>query len=364
MPPRKRHKPAEAQRAIPPRQISGVARAVTDQPTRINAATIDLAVELGARRPLRLERPVVIASGPLGFGLEAASLVDLRDVGLFVTRTATLSPQRAGLPPRLVEVPGGLLHAVGRENPGITEVVQRHASAWREAPCAVAVSLATGDPSELRRLFRVLDERAPELRIDAIEFDLTAPCDALDGAAWESSLDESARLIDAARDRSDLPLIAKLSPQANSISRLVAYLADAGADIVSISGSPRGFLPDRSRRGAALASGGGHLSGPLIRPLALAAVVEAAAASALPIIGGGGVGSPADALDYLVAGADAVSVGSALWADPALPGAIAASVRRAAAARGVERVGGLVGIALGDRAVRTAGAARRDTLMQ
>lgn len=313
---------------------------------RLNAASIDLAVELGSRRPLRLERPVVVASGPLGFGAEAASLVDLRDVGLFVARTSTLAPRRAGLPPRLVEVPGGLLHAVGGENPGVAEVLQRHAAAWRDAPCAVAISLAAGDTSELRRLFRAFDGREEELGIDAIEFDLVAPCDTLDGAAWESSLDEAARLIDAVRERSDLPLIAKLSPQAANIRHLVSYLADAGADIVSISGSPTGFLPDRSRRGAALAAGIGQLSGPLIRPLALAAVAEAANVDLLPIIGGGGVGSPADALDYLAAGADAVSVGSALWADPALPGAIAASVRRAAASRGAARVGDLVGAAL------------------
>lgn len=347
MPPRKRHKAVAPQRAALPRAKSGAS-----EPKRINAATIDLAVELGTRRPLRLERPIVVASGPLGFGSEAASLIDLRDVGLFVTRTATLSPRRGGLPPRLVEVPGGLLHAVGRENPGVIEVVGRHASSWRGAPCAVAISLATGDPSELRRLLRAFGDREEELGIDAIEFDLTAPCDALDDASWESSLDESARLLDAARERSELPLIAKISPHAVSIHQLVAHLADAGADIVSISGSPKGFLPDRSRRGAALAAGSGQLSGPLIRPLALAAVVEAAKVGVLPIIGGGGVGSPADALDYLAAGADAVSVGSALWADPTLPGAIAASVRRAAASRGAARIDDLVGAALGDRATR------------
>ena len=343
MPPRRRTKAP-----ITKRKSAIVATAVP-QALRLNAATIDLAVQLGRGRPLRLERPIVVASGPLGFGAEASSLVDLRDIGLFVARTATLGARRAGLPPRLVEVPGGLLHAIGRENPGIDEVIQRHAPAWRDAPCAVALSLAASDPADMRRLMRRATMRSEELEIDAYELDLTATCDALTGSAWESSIDEAARLIDVAREMTLEPIIAKLSPQATGIARLVQHLADAGADIVSISGSPVGFLPNRTRRGAALAAGSGYLSGPLIRPLALAAVAEAAAVAALPIIGGGGVGSPADALDFIAAGADAVSVGSALWADPALPGAIADSARRAAASRGAPRIGDLVGSALRDR---------------
>ncbi len=345
MPPRRRTKVHPTPRSNEGRTKSSAPAA----PERLNAATIDLAVELGARAPLRLERPVVVASGPLGFGAEAATLIDLRDVGLFVVRTATLTARRAGLPPRLVEVPGGLLHAIDRENPGIDEVIQRHAPAWRDAACAVALSVAAGDTAELKRLMRKVEGRGATLGIDAYELDLTAPCDALDGAPFESSLDEAARLIDAAREATELPLIAKISPTATSVARLVAHLADAGADIVSISGSPVGFLPDRARRGAALAAGSGRLSGPLIRPLALAAVAEAAQVGALPIIGGGGIGSPADALDFLSAGASAVSVGSALWADPGLPGAIAESARRAAASRGAPRVTDLVGAALRDR---------------
>ena len=344
MPPRRRTKVPHPSRALDVR----VGRSAPTAPQRLNAATIELAVELGARAPLRLERPVVVASGPLGFGAEAAALIDMRDVGLFVVRTATLTARRAGLPPRLVEVPGGLLHAVDRENPGIDEVIQRHAPAWRDAVCAVALSVAAGTTAELRRLMRKVEGRRATLGIDAYELDLTAPCDALDGAPFESSLDESARIIDVAREATDLPLIAKFSPTATSMSRLVSHCADAGADIASISGSPVGFLPDRSRRGAALAAGSGRLSGPLIRPLALAAVAEAAQVGALPIIGGGGIGSPADALDFFAAGASAVSVGSALWADSGLPGAIAESARRAAAARGAPRIAALVGAALRD----------------
>ena len=159
----------------------------------------------------------------------------MRDVGLFVVRTATLTARRAGLPPRLVEVPGGLLHAVDRENPGIDEVIQRHAPAWRDAVCAVALSVAAGTTAELRRLMRKVEGRRATLGIDAYELDLTAPCDALDGAPFESSLDESARIIDVAREATDLPLIAKFSPTATSMSRLVSHCADAGADIASIS---------------------------------------------------------------------------------------------------------------------------------
>lgn len=314
---------------------------------RVNPQTVDLAVTLGAEHPLRIERPIVVASGPLGFGNEAGSAVDLRDVGLFVVRGISLRPRYGGLMPRLVEVPGGLMHAVNRENPGADEVMDRHGASWRSAPCAVALSLAAGSAKELAQLIARVERRADELGIVALEVDLTAPCDGLEGSRWESSADESLRLIDTARGATDRPLIAKVSAAASELRRLSSESLDAGIDVLSVSGSPYGFLPDRARRGPALAAGIGELSGPLVRPAALAAIAEAASGVGAPIIGGGGIGSPADALDAFAAGASAVSLGTALWADPRLPRAVGDSLRRAVAARGETSVIALRGSALG-----------------
>jgi len=251
--------------------------------------------------------------------------------------------------PRLVEVPGGVMHAVNRENPGADEVFDRHGASWRSAPCAVALSLVATSVKELAQLIARVERRADELGIAALEIDLTAPCDGLDGARWESSADESLRLIDTARGATDRPLIAKVSPAASELRRLASESIDAGIDVLSVSGSPHGFLPDRARRGPALAAGIGELSGPLVRPAALAAIAEAASGAGAPIIGGGGIGSPADALDTFAAGASAVSLGTALWADPRLPGAVGDSLRRAVAARGETSVLALRGSALGSR---------------
>lgn len=339
MPPRKRTKGGTARAPRTDRQVG--------EEIRINPLTVDLAVTLGAARPLRLERPIVVASGPLGFGNEAGGAIDLRDVGLFVARGISLRPRYGGQLPRLVEVPGGVLHAIGRENPGADEVMDRHGAAWRAAPCAVALSLVAESVKELSQLIARVERRADELGISALELDLTASAAGLDGARWESSASESLRLIDTARDGTDRPLIAKISAAAHDIRRISAESLDAGVDLLSISGSPTGFLPDRARRGAALAAGAGELSGPLVRPATLAAIAEAARAAGAPIIGGGGIGSPADALDAMAAGASAVSVGTALWADPRLPGAIAASMRRAIAARGASSPQALSGSALG-----------------
>jgi dihydroorotate dehydrogenase (NAD+) catalytic subunit len=251
--------------------------------------------------------------------------------------------------PRLVEVPGGLMHAVNRENPGADEVIDRHGASWRSAPCAIALSLVATSVKELAQLIARVERRTDELGIAALEIDLTAPCDGLEGARWESSADESLRLIDTARGATDRPLIAKVSSAASEIRRLASESIDAGIDVLSVSGSPHGFLPDRARRGPALAAGAGELSGPLVRPAALAAIAEAASGAGAPIIGGGGIGSPADALDAFAAGASAVSLGTALWADPRLPGAVGDSLRRAVAARGETNVLALRGSALGSR---------------
>jgi len=329
-----------------PRAIRTV-RATEPVNERVNPQTVDLAVTLGAEHPLRIERPIVVASGPLGFGNEAGSAVDLRDVGLFVVRGISLRPRYGGLMPRLVEVPGGLMHAVNRENPGADEVMDRHGASWRSAPCAVALSLVAASVKELAQLIARVERRADELGIVALEVDLTAPCDGLEGSRWESSADESLRLIDTARGATDRPLIAKVSAAASELRRLSSESLDAGIDVLSVSGSPYGFLPDRARRGPALAAGIGELSGPLVRPAALAAIAEAASGVGAPIIGGGGIGSPADALDAFAAGASAVSLGTALWADPRLPRAVGDSLRRAVAARGETSVIALRGSALG-----------------
>lgn len=342
MPPRKRAKVAT------PRTTRS-AQSEEQVNARVNPLTVDLAVTLGTEHPLRLERPIVVASGPLGFGSEAGGVIDLRDVGLFVARGISLRPRFGGLMPRLVEAPGGMLHAVNRENPGIDEVFDRHGGSWRSAPCAVALSLVATSVKDLSQLIARAERRADEFGIAAFEIDLTTPSDGLDGARWESSADEALRLIDTARGSTDRPLIAKVSPVASELGRLASESLDAGIDVLSVSGSPYGFLPDRSRRGPALAAGSGELSGPLIRPAALAAIGEAASAAGAPIIGGGGIGSPADALDAFAAGASAVSLGTALWADPRLPGAVGSSLRRAVAARGDTSVLALRGSALGAR---------------
>jgi dihydroorotate dehydrogenase (NAD+) catalytic subunit len=246
----------------------------------------------------------------------------------------------------MVEVPGGMMHAIGRENPGVDEVIDRHGAAWRAVPCAIAISLVAADLPSLGKLIARLESRADLVGADAYELDLTVPSDVLGGRRWESSLEESTRCIDAARDSTELPLIVKVSPDVVTPAQFAGAAADAGADLLSVSGSPVGFLPNRTRAASALAEGEGELSGPLIRPRALAAVANAAASGALPIVGGGGIGSPADALDYFAAGADLISLGSALWADSDLPRAVIESARRAAASRGGSRVADLVGTAL------------------
>jgi len=162
VPPRKRTKVAAP-------RTSRTAQAAEQVSERINPLTVDLAVTLGSEHPLRLERPIVVAAGPLGFGNEAGGTIDLREVGLFVVRGISLRPRFGGLMPRLVEVPGGLMHAVNRENPGADEVIDRHGASWRSAPCAVALSLVASSVKELAQLIARVERRADELGARDIE---------------------------------------------------------------------------------------------------------------------------------------------------------------------------------------------------
>jgi dihydroorotate dehydrogenase (NAD+) catalytic subunit len=249
---------------------------------------------------LALRSPAVAAAGCFGYGVEYARAVDLAQVGAVVTRTTTLQPARPARPPRLIETPGGVL-CVGRwPNPGLRAVVERHAPVWATWETPVILSVAAETPGECGQLAGAVEGVEG---IAALELSLPdAPARALG-------------LLRAARAATHLPLLAKLPAlDPEPLAELARALAGAGADALTVSPWPPALQID-PESGERLE---GRLSGPALLPLALRLVAAVAAAAPVPVLGGGGAASPADARRFLAAGASAVQIGAALLVDPGL----------------------------------------------
>ena len=324
--------------------VSSPAEAATGAVDAIGGRPVSLAVDLG--RGLVLENPVIVASGPFGYGVEVGDAVDLGRLGGIVTRSTTLKPRSGHAAPRMADVPAGVLLGMGLQNPGIDVVIERYAPAWAKWPVPVIVSLAGESASDVVDAARRL-EGVPG--VAGIELNLSVPNGARGGSSFGLDADDAASLVRAVRRATDLPLIAKLTPAASDPRSVARAVEDAGADAISAINTLPGLTLDAGRTGPALGSGYGGLSGPALRPIALRVVFEIAQGVDIPIIGIGGVTTIHDVLDLLAAGASAVGIGIAALADPMLPIRLADELADACRARGVTDVEALVGTALPKR---------------
>jgi dihydroorotate dehydrogenase (NAD+) catalytic subunit len=259
-------------------------------------------IDLAPNNPygLTLRRPILAAAGCFGYGVEYARLVDIAGMGAIVTRTTTLHGRRATRPPRLIETPAGLLAIGDWPNPGLARVIDRHAPVWAGWETPVLLSVAGASPEEYAAFAAALEGVEG---IAGLELNLAA------------HLGAAARVVAGARAATQLPLLAKLPPSEGAyrdLAELARSIADAGADAIVAIGSPRGMALD-PQSGERVE---GWLSGPALRPLALALVADVAAAVSVPVIGCGGIATADDARQFLAAGAAAVQIGAALLPDP------------------------------------------------
>jgi dihydroorotate dehydrogenase (NAD+) catalytic subunit len=307
---------------------------------RLGGRPVSLAVELG--RGLRLATPLVAASGPFGYGVEVADLVDLPRLGALVTRGTTLKPRSGHPGPRTAAVPAGLLNGIGLQNPGIDAVLERYAGAWARWPVPVILNACAESAGELAELVRRL-EGVPG--VAGVEVNLSCPNGAR-GMPFGVEPDAAAAAVAAVRRATDLPVIVKLTAGAPDVRAVARAVEDAGADAISAINTLPGLAVAAGRRGPALGSVAGGVSGPSLKPVALRVVWEVAQAVDLPVIGIGGVATIDDVLDLLAAGATGVGIGVAALADPMLPVRLADHLADACRALGVDDVTELVGTAL------------------
>ena len=295
--------------------------------------TVDLRVDLG--RGLVLTNPVGVASGTFGYGFEFADLVDIQRLGAIYTKGTTTQPRSGNAPPRVAETSAGMLNSIGLQNPGIDCVVTDYAPRFARWHVPVIVNVAGAVVDDYVYCLRRLDGVAG---VGGVELNISCP-NIAHGLDFGRDALAAGRLVEACRRSTRLPVAVKLSPNVTDIAAVARACEDAGADALSAVNTYVGMKVHLGvRRPVLPGPGTGGLSGPAIKPLALAAVASVRAAVSIPVIGVGGIASTADALEFFVAGADAIQVGTANFTDPSASLRILDGCTEYAQRHGLERL--------------------------
>ncbi|OGV68442.1 MAG: dihydroorotate dehydrogenase B catalytic subunit [Lentisphaerae bacterium RIFOXYB12_FULL_65_16] len=273
----------------------------------------DLRVNLAG---IELRNPVIAASGAFGYGREYAELVPVERLGAITVKGISPYPTNGNPTPRTAEVFGGMLNAIGLQNPGVDRFIHHpeYLPYLRVAPTKVFVNIWGRSVEDYVEVARRLD--AERDGIAALEINISCPNIKQGGIAFGTNLQLAQRVVSAVRNVTRLPLITKLSPNVTHIAEFARCVVDAGSDIVSLINTLPGMAIDIETRKPRLANTTGGLSGPAIKPVAVRMVYEVRRAVTVPIIGMGGIASAEDAVEFILAGANAVAVGTAIFRDP------------------------------------------------
>src|SRR5579863_3357649 len=296
-----------------------------------------LAVTLGT---LQLAYPTLMGSGCYGSGDEFAPFADLETIGGVVLKSVTRLPRIGNPTARLVHTPAGLLNAIGLQNPGIDWYLEREVAKFASRPCTVIGSVAGFSIDDYAY---VCEKLASRDEIAAIEINISCPNVASEGETFACDPKLTAQVVSAARATTDKTLIVKLSPNVTDIAAIAREAEAAGADALAVINTVRGMAIDVEKWKPRLGNVTGGLSVPAIRPIAVLAVYEVARAVKIPIVGQGGIETVTDALEFFLAGATAVSIGTANFTDPRIPERIVDGLSEYLRRRGLSGIGELVG---------------------
>ena len=296
-----------------------------------------LEIKIGA---MRMKNPVMTASGTFGYGVEFADLMNLGELGGIVVKGLSLKPVPGNPPPRIIETACGMLNAIGLENIGIETFVREKLPRLRDFPTPVIVNIYGKTIEDYTAITEIIDGVEG---IDAIEVNISCPNVKAGGVAFGADPVVAARVIESVRRKTGKTVIVKLSPNVTSVPVIARSVENAGADAISLINTITGMAIDAETRRPVLGNITGGLSGPAIKPVALRMVWEVARVVNIPVIGMGGIMTPADALEFIIAGATAVQVGTANFVNPTVCLEIVNGMREYLERHEMEHIGELTG---------------------
>ena len=298
---------------------------------------VDMSVTLAG---VNLKNPVVVASGTFGFGREYNQFYDLGELGGICAKGLTLHRREGNPAPRIAETPMGILNSVGLQNPGVDAFIEEELPFLRQFDTKVIANISGNTPEE----YGVMCEKLSGAGVDMIEVNISCPNVKAGGLAYGTRPELAAEVTKVAKAHAGkTPVMVKLSPNVTDITEIAKAVADAGADALSLINTLRGMRIDVNTGRPILKMNTGGLSGPAVLPVAVRMVWEVAQAVDLPILGMGGVSKGEDAAQMMLAGASAVAVGTALFADPYAPIRVRDELAALAAGQGLERAAELIG---------------------
>ena len=299
---------------------------------------VDLTVRLGR---LQLRNPIIAASGTVGYGREVAEYIDFAQLGGLIPKTVTRQPRPGNSPPRTVETPCGLLNAIGLDNDGWDYFWKHHWPYLRTLPTAIILNIAGKSEEEFVAL--AADVALRKAEVAALELNLSCP-NVSGGLDFATDAERTRRIVQRCREVCpDIPIIAKLTPNVTDIVAIARAAAEGGADAVSAVNTYLGMAVDWRKRRPRLGNVTGGLSGPAIKPLALRAVWAIARARIIPVIGVGGIATLDDVMEFLVAGASAVQIGTANFYDPSVTLRLVQQLPEAVAQLGARQLCDIIG---------------------
>ena len=307
------------------------------------AGVPNLAVELNR---LSLRNPILVASGTFGYAREMTAFAKFDQLGGIIPKTITPEPRVGNPPPRTVETTAGLLNSIGLDNDGLEHFLESHLPKLAELPTAVIANIAGHDVREFQEMASAL-ELADGL--DGVELNISCP-NVSGGIDFGTNPELAAEVVSCVKSTTSLPVIAKLTPNVTDIVSVASAVASAGADAVSLVNTYQGMAVDWRRKRPVLGNVTGGLSGPAIKPLALCAVWKVSRAVDIPIIGVGGISCIDDVMEFLVAGASAVQIGTASFFDPGLSSRLVVELDACLADLGVNSVTEMIGTLDGEPA--------------
>jgi dihydroorotate dehydrogenase (NAD+) catalytic subunit len=306
----------------------------------MSGSAVDLGVRIG---PLALANPVLVASGTFGYGDEYAHVLDVSALGGVITKTVTLEPRAGNPAQRIAETAGAMLNSIGLENVGLEKFRLEKLPKLRSLGATIVASVGGETPEELVRLLEALGN---EHGVGGFEINFSCPNVARGGARYWAVPRRLERTLARLRPLTRAALIAKLSPDVTSVADLARACEQGGADAVTAVNTFVGMAVDLDTMHSRLGRASGGLSGPAIKPLALARCHEAARAVRIPVIGSGGIMNARDALEFIALGAAAIQVGTASFIRPAIASEVLDGMREFLAARGIRRLSDWRGVLL------------------